>query len=113
MWLGDKNKTNADAQLAHVKVAGFDTYMVQIGGLYKIQVGAYREKTNADNMMTKLKTAGFDAFITTQNPAPLFQLSNPLIKSRVKLSVATGEMALTEETALSLPDMIMRLCRQK
>ena len=67
MWLGDKNKTNADAQLVHVKVAGFDTYMVQIGGLYKIQVGAYREKTNADNMMTKLKTAGFDAFITTES----------------------------------------------
>ena len=67
MWFGDKNKTNADAQLAHVKVAGFDTYMVQIGGLYKIQVGAYREKTNADNMMTKLKTAGFDAFITTES----------------------------------------------
>ena len=62
-----KNKANADAQLAHVKAAGFDTYMVQIGGLYKIQVGAYREKTNADNMMTKLKTAGFDAFITTES----------------------------------------------
>ena len=54
-----KNKANADAQLAHVKAAGFDAYMVQIGGLYKIQVGAYREKTNADNMMTKLKAAGF------------------------------------------------------
>lgn len=62
-----KNKANADAQLAHVKAAGFDTYMVQIGGLYKIQVGAYREKTNADNMMAKLKAAGFDAFITTES----------------------------------------------
>jgi len=62
-----KNKANADAQLAHVKAAGFDAYMVQIGGLYKIQVGAYREKTNADNMMTKLKAAGFDAFITTES----------------------------------------------
>ena len=60
-----KNKANADAQLAHVKAAGFDTYMVQIGGLYKIQVGAYREKTNADSMLKKLKSAGFNAFITT------------------------------------------------
>ena len=67
LWLGDKNKANADAQLAHVKAAGFDTYMVQIGGLYKIQVGVYREKANADNMMAKLKTAGFDAFITTES----------------------------------------------
>ena len=60
-----KNKANADAQLAHVKAAGFDTYMMQIGGLYKIQVGAYREKTNADSMLKKLKSAGFNAFITT------------------------------------------------
>lgn len=112
MWLGDKNKANADAQLAHVKVAGFDTYMVQIGGLYKIQVGAYREKTNADNMMTKLKTAGFDAFITTESGTSV-QLSNPLMKSHEKSSVATGAMALTEEIALLLPDMIMRLYRQK
>lgn len=64
-----KNKANADAQLAHIKAAGFDTYMVQIGGIYKIQVGAYREKTNADNMMAKLKAAGFDAFITTESGA--------------------------------------------
>ena len=62
-----KNKANADAQLAHVKAAGFDTYMVQVGGLYKIQVGAYREKTNADSMLKKLKSAGFDAFITTES----------------------------------------------
>ena len=62
-----KSKANADAQLARVKAAGFDTYMVQVGGLYKIQVGAYREKTNADNMLKKLKSAGFDAFITTES----------------------------------------------
>ena len=62
-----KNKANADAQLAHVKAAGFDTYMVQVGGLYKIQVGAYREKANADSMLKKLKSAGFDAFMTTES----------------------------------------------
>ena len=62
-----KNKANADAQLTRVKAAGFDTYMVQVGGLYKIQVGAYREKANADNMLKKLKSAGFDAFITTES----------------------------------------------
>ena len=71
-----KNKANADAQLAHVKAAGFDTYMVQIGGLYKIQVGAYREKANADNMMTKLKAAGFDAFITTESGASVSTLKS-------------------------------------
>ena len=107
-----KNKANADAQLAHVKAAGFDTYMVQIGGLYKIQVGVYRKKANADNMMAKLKLPVLMPS-SQQNPVPLFQRSNPWMKSRVKSSVATGAMALTEEIALLLPDMIMRLYRQK
>lgn len=59
-------KANADSQLAKVKAAGFDTYMVKAGGLYKIQVGAYSKKENADNMAAKLKAAGFDTYITTE-----------------------------------------------
>ena len=61
-----KQRANADAQLAKVKAAGFDTYMVQADGLYKIQVGAYRKKANADAMAAKLKAAGFDTYITTE-----------------------------------------------
>lgn len=61
-----KNKANADAQLAKVKAAGFDTYMVKAGGYYKIQVGAYSKKENADAMAAKLKAAGFDTYITTE-----------------------------------------------
>lgn len=61
-----KNKANADSQLAKVKAAGFDTYMVKAGSLYKIQVGAYSKKENADNMAAKLKAAGFDIYITTE-----------------------------------------------
>lgn len=61
-----KQKANADAQLAKVKAAGFDTYMVQADSLYKIQVGAYRKKANADAMAAKLKAAGFDTYITTE-----------------------------------------------
>lgn len=61
-----KQKANADAQLAKVKAAGFDTYMIQADGLYKIQVGAYRKKANADAMAAKLKAAGFDTYITTE-----------------------------------------------
>ena len=57
---------NADAQLTKVKAAGFDTYMVQAGGYYKIQVGAYSKKENAVAMAAKLKAAGFDTFITTE-----------------------------------------------
>lgn len=62
-----KVKKNADAQLAKVKAAGFDTYMVKVDDLYKIQVGAYSVKANADNMLAKLKAAGFSAFITTKS----------------------------------------------
>lgn len=61
-----KQKANADAQLAKVKAAGFDTYMVQAGGYYKIQVGAYSKKANADAMAANLKAAGFDTYITTE-----------------------------------------------
>lgn len=61
-----KVKENADKQLAKVKAAGFDTYMVQAGGYYKIQVGAYSKKANADAMAAKLKAAGFDTYITTE-----------------------------------------------
>lgn len=58
-------KDNADAQLAKVKAAGFDTYMVEADGLYKIQVGAYSIKANAEAQAQKLETAGFDTYITT------------------------------------------------
>lgn len=59
-------RANADAQLAKVKTAGFDTYMIQVDGFFKIQVGAYSVKSNADAMLAKIKAAGFDAFITTK-----------------------------------------------
>lgn len=59
-------KENADKQLAKVKAAGFDTYMVKVGKLYKIQVGAFSKKANADAMAAKLKAAGFDTYITTE-----------------------------------------------
>lgn len=66
-----KVKENADKQLAKVKAAGFDTYMVQAGGYYKIQVGAYSKKANANAMAAKLKAAGFDTYITTEQGTPV------------------------------------------
>lgn len=59
-------KENADNQLAKVKAAGFDTYMVKVDGLYKIQTGAFRNYAYAKNQLAKVKAAGFDAFITTK-----------------------------------------------
>jgi len=53
--------------LAKVKAAGFDTYMVKVDNLYKIQVGAFSKKENAEAMAAKLKAAGFDTYITTKS----------------------------------------------
>lgn len=83
-------KSNADALLAKVKAAGFDTYMVKINGLYKVQVGAFSVKTNADAMAAKLKAKGFDVYITTESGTPVAsetQKTKPEIKvgSKVKI----------------------------
>ena len=59
------NKSNADAQLARVKAAGFDAIMKQSGNLYRVQVGAYAQKSNADAMANRLKAAGFETYVTT------------------------------------------------
>jgi N-acetylmuramoyl-L-alanine amidase len=59
-------KKNADEQLAKIKSAGFDAFMVKADGMYKIQVGAYSVKANAEAQMAKIKKAGFSAFITTK-----------------------------------------------
>lgn len=79
-------RVNADAQLAKVKAAGFDTYMVQVGGLFKIQVGAYNVKSNADNMLNRLKAAGFDGFITTTSGTAVGS-GTPAAPAVVSLSV--------------------------
>ena len=61
-------KENATALEAKVKAAGFETYIVNIGGLYKVQVGAFSVKANAEAMKKKLEAAGYsDAFITTSS----------------------------------------------
>lgn len=72
-------KSNADSQLKKVKAAGFDTYMVKVGGLYKIQVGAYSKKSNAETMQKRLKEKGFDAFITTQSGSAVAETSKKSI----------------------------------
>lgn len=59
------SKQNAVNYAKTVKAAGFDTYLVQIGGRYKVQTGAFSEKSNAKALIARLKSKGFDAFITT------------------------------------------------
>lgn len=91
-------KANADAQLAKVKAAGFDTYMVKVGNLYKIQVGAYSKKANADAMASKLKAAGFDTYITTQSGTPVSSAASTptkTLKVGSKVKVKSGAKTYT------------------
>ena len=53
-----------------VDAAGFDTYLVQSDGYYKVQVGAFAQKANATACAAKLKAAGFPTYITTKSGTP-------------------------------------------
>lgn len=101
-------KKNADAKLAKVKAAGFDTYMVKVDGLFKIQVGAYSKKANAEAQLAKLKKAGFaDAFITTKggtgvaaDPEPVKEIqvgSTVRVKKGAKTYTGSGLAAFVYE----------------
>ena len=91
-------KSNADALLAKVKAAGFETYMVKVNGLYKVQVGAFSVKANADAMAAKLKAKGFDVYITTESGTPVAsetQKTTPEIKVGSKVMVKAGAKTYT------------------
>lgn len=92
-----EQKANADTQLAKVKAAGFDTYMVKDGGLYKIQVGAFSVKANADAMAAKLKVAGFDTYITTEQGEAVTSSSAKKSVEEVAREVIAGKWSNGEE----------------
>lgn len=91
-------KKNADALLAKVKAAGFETYMVKVNGLYKVQVGAFSVKSNADTMAAKLKAKGFDVYITTESGTPVAaEAPKPIAEIKVgsKVMVKSGAKTYT------------------
>ena len=55
---------------AQMNDAGFDTYMVKVGGLIKVQAGAFKNKKYANELLQQLSEAGFEAFITTEAGVP-------------------------------------------
>lgn len=65
-----KQAQNALRLQEQLETAGFDTYMVKVGGLVKVQVGAFKLKDNAEKLKKQLSEAGFDAFITTEAGVP-------------------------------------------
>ena len=95
------NKTNADAQLAKVKAAGFEAIMKQSGNLYRVQVGAYSQRANADAMANKLKAASFDTYVTTTGGTQVAAGSTPAptptktIKVGSKVKVRSGAKTYT------------------
>lgn len=103
-------KANADAQLAKVKAAGFDTYMVFVDGLYKIQVGAFKVYAYAEDMCEDLKAAGFSAFITTKSGNAVTDDSGYTLKEFIKdvqtacgaaVDGVAGEETLSKTVTLS------------
>ena len=71
-----------------MKAAGFDTYVIQSGGFYKVQVGAYAKKANAEAMRKKLVAAGYaDAFITASSGSGT---ASQKIKAGDKVRVNSG-----------------------
>lgn len=59
-----KNKDYCHSMVVKLKNAGFATYVVNINGLLKIQMGAFNVRSNAENLSKQLKAKGFDNFIT-------------------------------------------------
>ena len=49
-----------------LKAVGFNVIIKQIDGLYKCQVGAFRNKSNAEDLLQSVKSKGFDAFLIYQ-----------------------------------------------
>lgn len=83
-------KENAAALEKKVKAAGFETYVVNVGGLYKVQVGAFSVKANAEAMKKKLAAAGYaDAFITATSGTA----SADTIKAGSKVRLKSGAKA--------------------
>jgi hypothetical protein len=106
-------KENAEAMLAKVKAAGFDTYMVK-DNLYKIQVGAFSKKTNADAMAAKLKAAGLILTLPRKVERPWPHLRRKVsMKSPAKSFRVYGVMVRTERTASLKLVMIIQPCRRE
>ena len=56
-------KKSATAKRDSLNALGFKAFVVQIGALWKVQVGNFDNKTDAEAMVKKLKTAGHTAVV--------------------------------------------------
>ena len=57
-------RENAEARAAKLREDGFDAYITQSAGLFKVQVGAFAERENALRLAEELRAAGYEVLIT-------------------------------------------------
>jgi N-acetylmuramoyl-L-alanine amidase CwlA len=58
-------KASAYEKMKAVKAAGFETFLIQVGNLWKVQAGSFENRENAENLAAELRAAGFSAFVAT------------------------------------------------
>lgn len=58
-----REKNNALALQEKLKSKGYDTYLVNVNGLYKVQLGAFTSRLNAETLSSKLSFDGFDTYL--------------------------------------------------
>lgn len=61
-----KQRKNTDNCKDRLVSLGYQTYLVKVGDLIKVQCGAFANKSNAEKLMADIKSKGFEAFITTE-----------------------------------------------
>ena len=50
-----------------MKEAGYDSFIIKVDDLYKVQLGAFKHKENATKFVSELKYAGFMAYVVAAN----------------------------------------------
>ncbi|MDD3337499.1 MAG: SPOR domain-containing protein [Lachnospiraceae bacterium] len=60
-----KNKEYADNLLYELEDKGFPAFLLYEDGVYKVQVGAYRQLGNVIKQEQRLRRAGYSTWITT------------------------------------------------
>ena len=81
-------KANAEAHAQTVKSKGFDSIVVQHGGLYKVQVGAFASKDNAEKLAAAIRKKGLPVAIVNIDTAPAPQKARHSVGTGVRVSSA-------------------------
>lgn len=56
-------RENAAARVEELRTAGFEAYINQSSGLFKVQVGSFGERGNAEALAQQLRDKGYEVLI--------------------------------------------------